>query len=74
MASDILLITIVGAVVGLMTLAVKFCYKSKCVSIKLCWGMVAIQRDVQGEEHLDEIAPPPSPTTPSPSLDRRAVL
>ena len=30
-----------------------YLYKSKCQSVQLCFGCVAVNRDVSGEEKLD---------------------
>jgi len=30
-----------------------YLYKSKCQSVNLCYGLVAVNRDVRGEEGLD---------------------
>lgn len=30
-----------------------YLYKSKCSNVKLCWGMLEIERDVRGEEITD---------------------
>jgi hypothetical protein len=41
-----------GSTIILAILAI--CYKSKCKNIK-CLGCIEIERDVEGEEELDEI-------------------
>ena len=30
-----------------------YLYKSKCSNVKLCYGIIEVQRDVEGEEKTD---------------------
>lgn len=32
-----------------------YLYKSKCQNVKLCYGLVEVQRDVRGEETTDRL-------------------
>jgi hypothetical protein len=34
-------------------LAIRYCFKSKCEDIKLCWGFIEINRNVLVEEQLE---------------------
>ena len=47
-------ITISGAIIGFLGLAIKQCFKSKCSSVRLCFGLINIQRDVNAEEKIEE--------------------
>ena len=39
---------------GGVTLAVKMCYKSKCKTCSICFGLIQIERDTAGEEKIDQ--------------------
>jgi len=51
--------TIIFYIISSTSTAFLFClgilYKSKCVNINLCYGLIDIQRDVITEEKYDEI-------------------
>ena len=51
--------TIIFYIISSSSTAFLFClgilYKSKCVNINLCYGLIDIQRDVITEEKYDEI-------------------
>jgi hypothetical protein len=46
-------LTLSGILVGFATIIVKSCYNSKCSNCNLCFGLINIQRDVEGEEKID---------------------
>jgi hypothetical protein len=46
-------ITISAAVVGIFSLIIKSCYKSKCKDFSCCFGMIKIQRDTDIEQEID---------------------
>jgi hypothetical protein len=50
-------LTLTGIIVGFATILVKNCYQSKCRNCNLCYGLINIQRDVEGEEKLDIARP-----------------
>jgi hypothetical protein len=50
-------LTLTGILVGFATIIVKNCYNSKCKKCNICWGLINIDRDVQGEELLDIARP-----------------
>jgi len=59
-------------ILALLTVAIKYCFRSKCTEFVCCWGLFTIQRNVAAENTELEIenqnqskAPPQlSPSTP----------
>lgn len=49
----------------------RWCYRSKCSSVKLC--CIEIKRDTNGEESLDAIQPP-SPSNSNKMVERTISL
>ena len=47
-------VTISGAIIGFLGLAIKQCFKSKCSNVNLCFGLINVQRDVIPEEKENE--------------------
>ena len=41
--------------VGLIALIVRYSFRSKCTNVSLCYGLVAITRDIEGEIESTEI-------------------
>lgn len=39
--------------VGFLALLVKFSFKSKCIDINICCGLISIKRDVEAEIKAD---------------------
>jgi len=44
--------TLIAATIALF---VRYCFRSKCVNVKLCYGLIDIQRDVEEEVKNSEI-------------------
>ena len=40
---------------GVISLAVRYCFKSKCQSINLCWGVCNIVRNTEDEVRAEEM-------------------
>jgi hypothetical protein len=36
-----------------IAVTIRACYKSKCSNFKCCYGLIAIERNVDAEEHID---------------------
>lgn len=49
--NDIFFISIGSMVIGLLTVAIKYGYKSKCREVNLFCGLIKINRDVQLENN-----------------------
>jgi hypothetical protein len=48
-------ITITTLLTGSIGLSLKFCLKSKCDNVNLCWGMIKVHRNTELEENnIDE--------------------
>ena len=41
--------------VGVISLTIRYCFKSKCSSITLCWGLCDIVRDTVSEVKAEEL-------------------
>lgn len=35
-------------------LILRYCLKSKCSRVSICWGVCEIVRDIEAEEHIEE--------------------
>jgi hypothetical protein len=47
-----------GAVIfGFLGVVIKTCYQSKCRQCRICYGMINVERDVEGEEKFDITRP-----------------
>jgi hypothetical protein len=55
--SEVFWTFLITSTCGIVLLAVRACYKSKCKEINCCSGLITIQRDTEGEEKLDAIFP-----------------
>jgi len=78
-------ISLAGIIVGLLSLIIKVCLKSKCEHFKLCWGIITIDRrvdlEVQEEMHrMDlgasddlEMNPAQQQAPPSQSIKRPSI-
>lgn len=51
--NDVFFISIATIISGFLGLAIRYCFKSKCEDIKLCWGFIEINRNVLVEEQLE---------------------
>ena len=47
-------LTVIGAIVGLIGVCMKTLFKSKCSNVRLCCGLINVQRDVNAEERINE--------------------
>jgi hypothetical protein len=47
------LLSMATLLVGSIAVTIKACYKSKCSNFKCCYGLIAIERNVDIEEHID---------------------
>ena len=47
-------ITIATLICGSFGLVVRYCLKSKCDEVNLCFGMVKVHRDIKSEIELEE--------------------
>jgi hypothetical protein len=54
-------ITMGGIIVGVVTLCLKFGYKSKCVDVNLCYGLIKYTRNTE-EEFKEDMAHPEKTT------------
>jgi hypothetical protein len=50
-------LTLSALVFGFLGVIVKTCYQSKCKQCKFCYGLINIERDVEGEEKIDIARP-----------------
>jgi hypothetical protein len=67
MFSEVFFTGLYSSLIGFLLAMGAQCYKSKCKEVNFC--CIKIIRDVEGEEHLDNITRP-NPLSPSQSLDR----
>lgn len=44
------ILSVVTIVSGILILAMKICFASKCQSVRLCWGGIVVKRDVEIED------------------------
>lgn len=47
--SEIFLTFVVTSFIAVFGVTLKYCLKSKCSDINLCFGMVSVQRDIDAE-------------------------
>lgn len=40
---------------GLVALLIRYAFKSKCIEVQLCYGLVNIKRDIEGEVEAQEM-------------------
>lgn len=59
-------------VLALLTLCIRYCFKSKCTHIRLCYGFCDIERDAAAENEEPELPPDGGVAPPSPTPIRRA--
>lgn len=55
---SVFFVTVITIMTGSIGLCLKFCLKSKCDNVKLCWGLINIHRNVEIEinnDNLEEI-------------------
>ena len=52
--NEILMLSLIGSLSGIVILMLKLCFQSKCSTIDLCCGLMKIKREVQLEKDLDE--------------------
>lgn len=50
-----ILYSIVTVSAGVVVLAIKSCFKSKCSNVSICCGLIKIERDIDGEIEEDKI-------------------
>ena len=60
MLSEVFWTFLISSVCGVVLVGVRLCYKSKCKEVDIC--CLKIVRDVEGEEKLDRIEIPRSPS------------
>jgi hypothetical protein len=55
--TDVFWISLATIIVGAFGVSVKFCLKSKCEQVTLCWGIIDINRrvDLEVQEEIREI-------------------
>ena len=58
---EILILTLVGSISGIVMLMLKLCFKSKCSHVNLCCGLMKIKREVQFETELETEKDEPKP-------------
>ena len=46
-------ITISTLLFGCIGLTIRYCLKSRCDTINLCYGLISVHRDVKSEEELE---------------------
>jgi len=70
--SETFLITLMTTASATFLVTIRWCYRSKCSNVKMC--CIEIQRDTEGEESLDRIQQPPSPTSSNKMIERTISL
>jgi hypothetical protein len=40
---------------GILTISLRYCFKSKCSDVKLCYGLVTVKRDTEAEVKSEEM-------------------
>ena len=53
----ITIITLSSIILGCLAMSLKLIFKSKCVSVNMCYGLCKIKRAVQYETELNDIIP-----------------
>jgi hypothetical protein len=48
-------LTLSGAIIGFLGLAIKQCFNSKCSRVRLCFGLISVERDVDAEDHIHTV-------------------
>ena len=51
--NDVFWLSITPMVLGAGALCVRYAYRSKCSNVRVCCGLLEIQRDVEQEAQLD---------------------
>lgn len=51
--NDVFWLSITPMVLGAGALCVRYAYRSKCSNVRVCCGLLEIQRDVEQEAELD---------------------
>jgi hypothetical protein len=46
-------ISTISLILGSIGLSIKYCLKSKCNKINLCFGLIKIDRDIEAEEEIE---------------------
>jgi len=54
MVDNIFLLSVVTVASGLIGLCIRYCFRSKCSTIKCCWGFYEVNRDVEQEVAISE--------------------
>jgi len=54
MIDSVLLLSILTIFSGILGLSIRYCFRSKCSTIKCCFGLCTINRDVARELELDK--------------------
>ena len=55
MSDSNFIITLTTILLGGFALLVKYCFKSKCSDINICFGLLQIKRDVADETKIEQI-------------------
>ena len=40
---------------GILTISLRYCFKSKCEDVSLCFGMIKVHRDTEAEVKSEEM-------------------
>ena len=51
--NEVTIIAILTILVGLTSMIIKICYKSKCSDINCCYGLINIKRNVEIETDVE---------------------
>ena len=62
--NEILMLSLIGSLSGIVILLLKLCFRSKCSTVDICCGLMKIKREVQLEKDLDEKPEQPKPNSP----------
>ena len=54
--NDIFWLSVTPMVLGAGALCIRYAYRSKCSNVRVCWGLLEIQRDVEQEAEFDNKA------------------
>ena len=52
--NDVLIISLATISSGIIVLALRLCFKSKCSDVNLCFGMFKIERNIEAENKMEE--------------------
>lgn len=55
MANDTLIYGLATLGSGLLTISLRYCFKSKCQDVSLCFGLIKVHRDTEAEIKSEEM-------------------